>query len=69
MGKQSNKPTAVSQEQYNKDLDKSLEILHKDVRFKLYLLQNLPIQIVYAIINSTKTNKRKAASASPNGCL
>ena len=30
MGKQSNKPTQVSQEQFNKDLDKSLEILHND---------------------------------------
>jgi len=30
MGKQSNKPTAVSQEQFDKDLDKSLEILHND---------------------------------------
>lgn len=30
MGKQSNKPTQVSQEQYDKDLNKSLEILHND---------------------------------------
>jgi N12 class adenine-specific DNA methylase len=30
MGKQSNKPTPVSQEQYDKDLNASLEILHND---------------------------------------
>ena len=70
MGKQSNKPTAVSQEQYNKDLDKSLEILHKDGASDQELIDytnDYKSRFTVAKPKDNTTTQKKNPNANKNG--
>ena len=66
MGKQSNKPTLVSQEQYNRDLDKSLEILHNDGASDQELIDYTNDYKSRFTVEKTKDTKPTTQKKNPN---